>query len=154
MLSTAIGTIKISLAMKAEKIEAVTSQNSLYQEINELTHILNYSSSCIDLIFNSQPNLLIESGVQPSLHPNCHHQITFAKFNFDIVYPPPYEIWHYQKTSIDLIKRSINSLDWEKRFPTLILTRWPLFLIKLSSIHYVILFLMRPSYLMTEILLR
>ena len=84
------------------KIEAVTSQNGLDQEINEPTHILNNSSSCIDLIFNSQPNLLIESGVHPSLHPNCH-QIVFAKFNF--------EIWHYEKVNIDLMKRAINSFD-------------------------------------------
>ena len=75
-------------------------------------------SSCIDLIFNSQPNLLIESGVHLSLHPNCHHQIIFAKFKLDIVYPPPYErkIWHYQKANIDLIKRAINLFDWEKAF--------------------------------------
>ena len=103
---------------EGRKIEAVTSQNSLHQEINEPTHILNNSSSCIDLISNSQPNLLIESGVHPSLHSNCHHQIVFAKFNLDIVYPPPYEreIWHYQKANIDLIKRAINSFDWEKAF--------------------------------------
>ena len=81
---------------EGRKIETVTSENGLPQEINEPTHILNNSSSCIDLIFNSQPNLLIECGVHPSLHPNCHHQIIFAKFNLDIVYPPPYEreIWH------------------------------------------------------------
>ena len=69
MLSPAVGIIKISLVMKA-----VTSQNGLHQEINKPTHILNNSSSCIDLIFNSQPNLLMESGVHPSLHPNCHHK--------------------------------------------------------------------------------
>ena len=103
---------------EGRKIEAVTSQNSLHQEINEPTHILNNSSSCIDLIFNSQRNLLIESGVHPSLHPNCHHQIVFAKFNLGIVYPPPYEreISHYQKANIDLIERAINSFDWEKAF--------------------------------------
>ena len=71
-----------------------------------------------DLIFNSQPNSLIEFGVHPSLHPNCHHQIVFGKFNVDIVYPPPYkgEIWYYQKVNIDLIKRAINSFDLEKAF--------------------------------------
>ena len=69
---------------EGRKTETVTSQNGLQQEINKPTHILNYSSSCIDLIFNSQPNLQIESGVHPSLHPNCHHQIVFAKFNLDI----------------------------------------------------------------------
>ena len=66
------------------KNEAVTSQNGLHQEINEPKHILNNSSSSIDLISYSQPNLLIESGVHPSLHPNCHHQIIFAKFNLAV----------------------------------------------------------------------
>ena len=72
----------------------------------------------IDLIFNPQPNLPIESGVHPSLHPNYHLEIIFAKFNLDIVYPPPHErkIWHYQKTNIDVIKRGINLFDWEKVF--------------------------------------
>ena len=41
---------------------------------------LSNSSLCIDLIFDSQPYLVKESGVHPSLHPNCHHQITFVKF--------------------------------------------------------------------------
>ena len=59
--------VQIITSNEGSKIEVVTSQNGLHQEINELTHILNNSSSCIDLIFNSQPNLLIESGVHPSL---------------------------------------------------------------------------------------
>ena len=50
--------------------------------------------------------------------PNCHRRIVLARFNWNIVYPPPYErqIWHYQKANIDLIKRAINSFDWEKAF--------------------------------------
>ena len=51
----------------------------LQQIIKEPTHISNTSTSCIDLIFKSQPNLITDSGVHPSLHPNCHHQIVFAK---------------------------------------------------------------------------
>ena len=54
---------KDNTSYEGRKIEAVTSQNGLCQEINEPTHILDNSSSCIDLIFNSQPNLPIESGV-------------------------------------------------------------------------------------------
>ena len=102
--------------MKAEKV--LTSQNGLHQEIIGPRHIVNNSSSCIDLIFNSQPNLLIEFGVHPSLDPSCHHQIVFGKFNLDIVFPPLYEreIWHYQKANTDLIERAINSFDWEKPF--------------------------------------
>ena len=62
-------------------IENVTSQFGLSQIIKEATHLLESSSSCIDLIFTTQPNLVVESGVHSSLYPNCHHQIVFAKFN-------------------------------------------------------------------------
>ena len=56
-------------------IKNISSQYGLYQVINEPTHILENSSSCIDLIFTSQPNLITKSGVHPSLHANCHHQV-------------------------------------------------------------------------------
>ena len=50
---------------EGRKIGGVTSQNGLHQEFDELTHILNNSLLGIDFLFNSQPNLLIESGVHP-----------------------------------------------------------------------------------------
>ena len=46
-----------------------------HQVINEPTHLLENFSSCIDLIITSQPNLITESGVHPSLHPNFHQVI-------------------------------------------------------------------------------
>ena len=60
----------------------------------------------------------MESGVHSSLHPNCHHQITYAKFSLKIYYPPPYgwEIWHYEKTNIDHIRRSTDEFSWERCF--------------------------------------
>ena len=60
----------------------------------------------------------MESGVHSSLHPNCHHQIVFAKINLKIYYPPPYEceIWHYKKANANLIHRSINQFPWDIRF--------------------------------------
>ena len=41
-------------------IDNITSQFGLYQVIKEPTHILNTSFSCIDLIFTSPPNLMID----------------------------------------------------------------------------------------------
>ena len=84
----------------------------------DTTHILGNSSSCIDLIFTLQPNLSVESGTQPSLHPNCHHRIIYAKFNRDVLYPPPYtrEVWHYQDFNVHLIRRSINEFNWDRAF--------------------------------------
>ena len=88
--------------------EYVTSQFGLNQIIiTKATHILESSSSCIDLIFTTQPKLVVEAGVHPSLHPNCHHQILFSKFNLQIYYPPPCppEIWHFKQADTELIRR-------------------------------------------------
>ena len=103
---------------EGSKIANLTSQYGLKQIINQPTHILNNSSSCIDLLFTSQPNLVMESGVHSSLHSNCHHQITYARFNLKIFYPSPYEreIWHYQNANIDLIQQAIRDFNWERAF--------------------------------------
>ena len=77
--------------LEGSKINTIANSCGLNQLIQEPTHILNSSSSCIDLIFTSQPNLVMESGIHLSLHSNCHHQIVFAKFDLSIFYPPPYE---------------------------------------------------------------
>ena len=103
------------------KIDMATSPFCLCPTVKEPTHILNNSVSCIDLISKSQPNFVILSGVHPSLHPNCHHQIVTIKVSSQnatslfFLYPPPYKglVWHYQQTNTDLIKRAIELFDWE-----------------------------------------
>ena len=55
-------------SLGGSKIDTITSSYGLNQLIQEPTHILNSSSSCIDLIFILQPNLVMESGVHSSLH--------------------------------------------------------------------------------------
>ena len=106
MLNQVDATVKINQLFKEmHAIDNITSQFGLYQVIKESTHILNTSSSCIDLIFTSQPNLIIDSGFHSSLHPNCNHQIVYAKFNLEIIYPLHYlrEVWHYKDANIELI---------------------------------------------------
>ena len=49
-------------------IETITSHFGLHQLIHDPTHILGKSSSCIDLIFTSQSNMVVNSGVHSSLH--------------------------------------------------------------------------------------
>ena len=63
------------------QIDSITSIHGLKQLIYEPTHIIFNSSSCIDLIFTNQPNLVVDSGTHPSLPPNCHHQIIHCKIN-------------------------------------------------------------------------
>ena len=65
-------------------------ENLQKQLIIEPTHILQQSSSCIDLTFTNQPNIVMDSGVDSSLHPKCHHQIIYSKLNLNIEYPSLY----------------------------------------------------------------
>ena len=100
------------------EIGNLTSSYGLVQIISDATHVLPTSSSCIDLIFTNQPNMITKSGVYPSLHSNCHHQITYADINFKTFYPPPYErtVWHFSRANVDGIKLSVTNIDWERVF--------------------------------------
>ena len=66
--------------------------------ISDQIHNLQNSSFCINLIFRNPPNLIIESGVHPSLHPKCHHQVKFGKLIVKPGYPPLCKrlIWDYK----------------------------------------------------------
>ena len=70
------------------------------------------------LIFTDQTNWIVDSGVHPSLHSNCHHLIMYCKLNLNIKYPPPYLclVWDYNKANVESIKKSIVSVNWELMF--------------------------------------
>ena len=73
------------------------------QIINEPTNFEPHcDSSCIDLIFCSQHNLIQISGAHASLFEHCHHQIVYAEVNFKVFYPPPYKrkIWDYSNADV------------------------------------------------------
>ena len=77
--------------------------------------------SCIDLIFSSQPNLVMSSGINSSLYQNCHHQIIFSKFDLKVHYLPLYEreVWIFKKANTDHIKRAINGFTQKRSFANL-----------------------------------
>ena len=56
--------------------------------------------------------------MHPSLHPNCHYQVIYAKFNLKVHYLPPYEheVWHCKEADTDLIRQSIEMFDWDRAF--------------------------------------
>ena len=95
-------------------IDSLTTTYGFHQLISDPTHLLPNSSFCIDLIFTDQPNLAVDSGVHPTLHGKCHHQIIFSKFNLMIEYPPPYErlVWDYKKANVDSIQKALEKIDW------------------------------------------
>ena len=62
-------------------------QFCLEQLIKELTHIIGDLFPCTDLIFTSQPNLVLESGGHSFFHENCHYMrtvIVLAKFSYKV----------------------------------------------------------------------
>ena len=73
------------------KLDDLTCQYRLTQLLKEPTHISDHYRSCADLIFISQPNLVVDFGIHPSLHENYLHQIVCSKFHLKISYLPPYE---------------------------------------------------------------
>ena len=97
------------------KLSSMSSSVGFTQLINEPTHIQSSSSSCIDLIFTDQPNLSVNCGVHASLHPNCHHQIVYSRFNLDIYYAPPYQclIWDYKITELNELIYSTKTMYYE-----------------------------------------
>ena len=86
-------------------LDSLRTPFNMKQMITDPTHILENTSSYIDVIFTTQPNIILDSGIHSSLHPKCHHQIIYSKLNLKIEYPPPYtrEIWDYNKTETELI---------------------------------------------------
>ena len=104
--------------IKVSKIDFLTSQFCLSQVIKIPTHILENSSSSIDHVFTTQPNMVLERGVHQSLHQNCLHQVISSKFYLKVYYPPPYEriIFHYSQANVDHIQQAINLFGWENAF--------------------------------------
>ena len=103
------------------QLETTTTIYGLQQLIDEPTHIRKNSSSCNDLIFASQPNLIINRGTHPSLHENCQHQITFAKARLRVKYPPPYKrhVSNYAKANANGINKVISQFNWQGSFTNL-----------------------------------
>ena len=104
--------------MEGTKLESLAIFHGFHQQISQPTHLLPQTSSCIDLIFTDQPNLMVDSGVHPSLYSNCHHQITYCKLNLSIEYPPPFQclVWGYSRANVEGIKKSIDSVNWKVMF--------------------------------------
>ena len=96
----------------------ITRAAGYSQLINQPTHIIKDSLSCIDLIFRSNPNLIYSSGVEMSLFEKCYHNIVYGKIDFKIPIPPPYmrEVWDYKNASAESIQHYISSIDWDFLF--------------------------------------
>ena len=74
------------------------------------------STSCIDLIFIDQPNVVVDSGVYPSLHKKCHHQIVYGKLSVSSIAIPSYtcRVWYYDKADVGVIMKSTEMFHWQQ----------------------------------------
>ena len=100
------------------QVDNVFSDLNLTQMISEPTHFREHCNpSCIDLILSDQPNLVLDSGVRPSLDPSCKHQITYCKINFKIPPAPAFvrKVWHFNKANSSLISKAISQFPWQER---------------------------------------
>ena len=104
--------------------EALTSLHNFDWLISKPTRIVFHSSSCTDLIFTNQTNLVVNCGAHSTLNTKCYHQITHCKINLNIECPP-YErlVWDYKKASTESIKKSIESVNWKTLFSSITLNK-------------------------------
>ena len=105
--------------LKDSKTETVFFYFGLQKCINSSTHIHEKSVSCVRLIFNIQPNLLMHLGFHSSFHPICHHQKPFHKFNLFPTSNPLTDVWRFEKINTDHMKKVINRFTWENYCPRL-----------------------------------
>ena len=106
------------ITTESKGIANISAQFSLHEVINDPADTLECSSPFIDLLLSSQPNLVNETGVHPSLYPNSNHQIIFAKCTQKIIYLSPYfrDAWHCKDANADLILQAIAMFDWDRAF--------------------------------------
>ena len=95
-------------------LDDLIQSKNFSQLIDEPTHIINDSSSCIDLIITSQPFLFVEHGIHPSLFKNCHHEIVHGKLNLSVPPPPVFKrkLWDYNNADIDALHDKLRCVDW------------------------------------------
>ena len=98
------------------KLDELFSKLGLSQIIDEPTHFFrdDCAPSCIDIILTDQPNLVLDSGVRPSLDPAVKHHITFCKLNFKIPPPPKFtrRIFHYGRAQKEALVKAVQDFSW------------------------------------------
>ena len=100
------------------EIDTLTSSAGYKQIINKPTHVVSNSSSCIDLIFSNNLNLL-SNYVLISHYLKSVIIISFyGKINIRIHLPPSYvcEASDYSSANTKNIQKAYQNFNWEKAF--------------------------------------
>ena len=104
-----------------ELLNDIILQNGFQQLVNEPTHFMGNTKTCIDLVITDQPNLVNECCVLPSLHNRCHHFLNHVDINISNTPPPAYfrRIWHYNRANVEAIRAALCSFDWQNQLNSL-----------------------------------
>ena len=62
---------------------SVLNDTGLHQLIDEPTHLMGDSKSCLDLVITDQPNFINECSMLPPLHRTCHHSMNHIVLNIN-----------------------------------------------------------------------
>ena len=101
----------------SEELDNITKSAGYSQLINQPTHFVNKTSSCINLIFSSDLNITKNCGIEKTIHEKCHHDIIYGTWkNLDVPLSPPYyrEIWDYKHGNTENIQKSSTLKDFIK----------------------------------------
>ena len=96
------------------ELDSITTQQVIVKWlINQPTHFINKSSSCIDFIFSSKTSFVKNCGSELMdlwKMSSWYHKT----LNFDIPLPSPYfrDIWDYRHENTESIQKAISTFDW------------------------------------------
>ena len=92
---------------KTERCETNSLKSAFYysQLINKSTHLTKKSSTCMDQILATSPNLTEEIVVELSVFENCHYNLIYGIIDFMVPLPARFfrEVWNYKDTSVNHI---------------------------------------------------
>ena len=99
---------------EGRKTNSLTSACGYSQLINKPTHITKESSSCIDLIFATSPNLIRKTRIELSIFEKRHHKLIHSITDFKVPLSPSFliEVWDYENTNVNHIQSAVWTIDW------------------------------------------
>ena len=96
-----------------QDIDTFPTTSGYTQMIGQPTHIVNETSSCIDLLFTTTSKLLSDVGVEQTIYNKHHPNIIYGSLNLIIPLPPPYyrEVLDYKNQDLVCIQRAISLVN-------------------------------------------
>ena len=78
-----------------QDIDSLTYSVGYAQAIDKPTHAVNNSTSCTDLIYCTNKNIISNHGVDVTIFKKSRHNIVYGKTNFRVPLPPVYirQVW-------------------------------------------------------------